>query len=273
MNEERKIKIKQRMEKWLDKGDWKIYKAVRYTPLSGGKFLRSLIALNIGKDLGVNEEKLLDLCVAIEFFHSGTLIHDDLPAIDDANFRRGKITNHKVFGENMAILAGDGLFFKSFIIISKEYPELLADFSKVAYDVLIGEAMDVELEEKQVYTEKDIYEMYRKKTGALFGFSFMSPAKLLGKGFWEEFKEIGENFGIAFQIYDDIKDVKGKFEKVGKDLGKDESKKTLLKLRSIKDAEYEAEGIIVDVLDRLDYYGLKNTVEFLREAQSMIKEG
>ena len=273
MNEEKKIKIEQRMERWLDKDGWKIYEAIRYTPLSGGKLLRSSIILTVGEDLNVDEEDLLDLCVAVEFFHSGTLIHDDLPAIDDANFRRGKKTNHKVFGENMAILAGDGLFFKSFIIISEKYPKLTYDFSNVAYDVLIGEAMDVELEEKTMYTEKDIYEMYRRKTGALFGFSFMAPAKLSGKNFWKELKEIGEDFGKAFQIYDDIKDVEGDFKKVGKDLGKDVNKKTLLKLKDVRDAQIEADRIITDILNKLEHYGLKNTLEFLKKAQSIIKEG
>ena len=273
MKEEKITKIKHRMEKWLDNGDWKIYKAIRYTPLSGGKLLRSSIILNIGKDLGIDDEDLLDLCVAVEFFHSGTLIHDDLPAIDDASFRRGKKANHKVFGENIAILAGDGLFFKSFIIISEKYPKLVFDFSKVAYDVLVGEAIDVELEEKQVYTEKDIYEMYRKKTGALFGFSFMAAARLKERRFWRKLKEIGESFGIAFQIYDDIKDIKGEFEKVGKDLGKDINKKTILKLKSIKQAEYEANEIYKKVIDNLVFYGLNRTADFLKSVQNMVKEG
>ena len=270
MNEEKRTIIQKRMDEVLPKGDWKIFNAISYTPKSGGKNLRAMIMLNMADDLGVDD--MLDAAVAVELFHSGTLIHDDMPEIDDATMRRGKKANHVVFGPGMALLAGDGLFFLAFKLISK-YKELFSIFSDVAYDVLIGEAMDVEMEDRTSFSENDIFEMYDKKTGALFGFSLSAPVVVKGLKDWKEFEKVGRKFGVAFQIYDDIKDITMDSESIGKDVGKDINKKTLVKVLGIKRARKMADEILRESLDFLRLRNLEKTKSFLEKSLEMIKRG
>ena len=259
--------LERRIEELLPEGKWKIFEAMRYTPLAGGKRIRAKIVLSVAEDLGV--EGVLDLAAAIEIFHAGTLIHDDMPEIDDATLRRGKKANHIVFGPGIALLAGDGLFFRAFQIVSG-YPEVFGYFSNVAMDVLLGEAMDVEMEELEEVSENEIYEMYEKKTGALFGFSFGAPALLKGSD-WKEFDELGRKFGVAFQIYDDIKDLRGRVEDIGKDVGKDVKKKTLVKKLGAEEAEKVADGMIREVLERLRDLKLEKTESLISSSLEILK--
>ena len=270
MNEEKRMKILKRMNEVLPNGDWRIFEAISYTPKAGGKNLRAMLMLEVAEDLGVNG--MLDAAVAVELFHSGTLIHDDMPEIDDATLRRGKKANHLVFGPGMALLAGDGLFFLAFKLIS-EYESLFPIFSAAAYDVLIGEAMDVELEDRSDFSENDIYEMYEKKTGALFGFSLSAPAVFARQENWRDFDRVGRKFGVAFQIYDDIKDFTMSSENIGKDVGKDVNKKTLVKVLGFERAKKVADEIIEDVFNFLKSERLKNAESFLRESLDLIKRG
>ena len=259
--------LERRIEELLPDGKWKIFDAIRYTPLAGGKRIRARIVLSVAEDLGVKD--VLDLAAAIEIFHAGTLIHDDMPEIDDATLRRGKKTNHLVFGPGMALLAGDGLFFRAFQIVSG-YPDLFGYFSNVAMDVLIGEAMDVEMEELGEVSENDIYEMYEKKTGALFGFSFGAPALLKGSN-WKRLDELGRKFGVAFQIYDDIKDIRGRVEDVGKDVGKDVRKKTLVRALGVEEAEKVADRMIHEVLKDLEDLRLVRTESLILSSLEILK--
>ena len=270
MIEEKRTRILERIAEVLPKGKWRIFDAISYTPMAGGKSLRAMLMLEVSEDLGVYD--MLDAAVAVELFHSGTLIHDDMPEIDDATLRRGKKANHVVFGPGMALLAGDGLFFLSFKLISK-YDELFSIFSDVAYDVLIGEAIDVEMEDREDFSENDIYEMYEKKTGALFGFSLSAPAVLKGLGDWREFERVGREFGVAFQIYDDIKDFTMDPESIGKDVGKDVNKKTLVKVMGLERAKDRADEILKDSLGFLKYRGLDRTKSFVERSLEMIKRG
>ncbi len=270
MNEEKRTKILKKMNDVLPRGRWTIFNAMSYTPRAGGKNLRAMLMLEVADDLGV--EGILDAAVAVELFHSGTLIHDDMPEIDDATLRRGKKANHLVFGSGMALLAGDGLFFLAFKLMSK-YENLFPIFSDVAYDVLVGEAMDVELEDRKDFSENDIYEMYEKKTGALFGFSLSAPAVVVGLKNWKEFERMGRKFGIAFQIYDDIKDFTMSSESVGKDVGKDVNKKTLVKILGFEKAKEVADGIVEDIFNFLRSEKLENAESFLRGSLDLIKRG
>ncbi len=272
MKKERKEKIIRKISELLPEGKWKIFDAMKYTPLSGGKLLRSQMVLAVGDDFGFDENRLLGICAAVEIFHSGTLIHDDMPEIDDANYRRGKKALHKVYGSGMALLAGDGLFFTAFKVISS-YPQLFSPFSEAAYDVLIGEAMDVEMEERANVGQEEIEEMYRKKTGALFGFSFSAPAYLLSDERSSFLRKLGEDFGVAFQIYDDIKDVKSTVEKIGKDTGKDVNKKTFVKLFGVEEAEKIADGIIKNVKRNLKESGFVNLFNLIEEIENILREG
>ncbi len=269
MREERTRDIQRRIEEILEKGNWKIYEAISYTPEAGGKKLRAGIMLSVAEDLGIGG--MLDAAVAVELFHSGTLIHDDMPEVDNATMRRGKPANHKVFGPGIALLAGDGLFFLAFRLISN-YPPLFPHFSRVAYEVLIGEAMDVELEEKKEFREKDIYDMYEKKTGALFGFSMSAPMIMNG-GEWKNLEKIGRNFGVAFQVYDDMKDFMMNSEDIGKDVRQDIRKKTLIKILGEKKAKELANSLMKKTIASLESMGLKSTVSFLREASDLIVRG
>ena len=270
MSEEKRTTIQKRMDEILPAGNWKIFDAISYTPKAGGKNLRAMLMLNVAEDLGV--EGMLDAAVAVELFHSGTLIHDDMPEIDDASMRRGKESNHRVFGPGMALLAGDGLFFLAFRLISR-YERLFPVFSDVAYDVLIGEAMDVEMEDRTDVSENDIFEMYEKKTGALFGFSLSAPVVMKGLENWREFEKLGRKFGVAFQIYDDIKDLTMDSKSIGKDVGKDINKKTFVKVMGFEKARRIADGILEESLNFLNLNGLENTKAFLEESLEMIKRG
>ncbi len=265
-------KISKRIRELLPEGKWKIFQAMSYTPLAGGKLLRSKIMLSVAEDVGIAQDKVLDAAVALELLHSGTLIHDDMPEIDNATTRRGKKALHRVFGEGMALLAGDGLFFLSFKIMSN-YPELFPAFSKSAYDVLIGEAIDVELEDMEDFSENDIYDMYEKKTGALFGFAFSAPAILKGAVYATKLEQIGRKFGVAFQIMDDVKDVIGDSETMGKDTGMDEKKKTLVKLIGVEKALDRAEEIYSETIAELERIGAKRTSSFLNEVKELVRKG
>ena len=267
-----KEKIRKKIRDLLPHGKWKIYEAMNYTPLAGGKHLRAMIILRGAEDLGISEEIATDVAAAVELFHSGTLIHDDMPEIDNASTRRGKPALHKVYGEGIALLAGDGLFFLSFKIMSK-YPKLFKEFAEAAYDVLIGESMDVELEELENFTENDIYEMYEKKTGALFGFAFSAPAILADNRNWETLKKMGRRFGLAFQTFDDIKDVIGDSKLMGKDTGLDVRKKTLVKILGLEKAQHMAEKIYEEVLEELRRMEMKNVLRFLEEVKELVRKG
>lgn len=130
--------------------------AMQYSVTAGGKRIRPLLVLTVGEDIGVEEERLVDVAVAVELFHTASLVHDDLPPIDNADFRRGKPSCHRAYGEGIALLAGDGLFFLAFSQIAKvREPKLFEEFSETAYKLLLGEAMDVEFErqEKEISVE------------------------------------------------------------------------------------------------------------------------
>ncbi len=256
------------LDSYPPKGKWKIFSAIEYTPKAGGKRLRSRIFEVASLDLGI--DPMEDVSVAIEFFHSGTLIHDDLPEIDDARMRRGKKANHLAFGQGLAVLAGDGLFFLAFKLLSN-HPKLFKEFSKVAFEVLLGEAMDVEMEDVDDVSTKDIIEMYEKKTGALFGFSFSAPALEVEDPRFERLKKLGRDFGIAFQIYDDLKDLTSKPEIIGKDTGKDVRKKTLVKSWGVERARDTADEIYSKVLKELSELEMTNLVGFLESVKDSVR--
>nr|4WK5_A Chain A, Geranyltranstransferase [Thermotoga neapolitana DSM 4359] len=247
--------------------------AMQYSVTAGGKRIRPLLVLTVGEDIGVEEERLVDVAVAVELFHTASLVHDDLPPIDNADFRRGKPSCHRAYGEGIALLAGDGLFFLAFSQIAKvREPKLFEEFSETAYKLLLGEAMDVEFErqEKEISVEM-VEKMYSFKTGALFAFCFSAPFLL--KGLDHTFvKKLGEKFGVAFQIYDDLKDVLGSLEKLGKDVGKDVKKVTLVKKMGVQKAKQLADKYYEEVLEALESEGLHRTFDFLRNLKKMVEE-
>jgi len=269
MNELFEGKLRETIPKRLNLA---VEKAMEYALTAGGKRLRPNIIFSVSSDLRLSQEIVMDIAVAVELLHTASLIHDDLPAIDDANMRRGKPACHRVFGENIAVLAGDGLFFLSFSILSRTMnPILMREFSETAFDLLLGESADVEYENCENVTEENVLKMYELKTGALFGFSFSAPAIVANEmSLKETLKKLGRAFGVAFQIFDDLKDVEGDPNLVGKDVGKDINKKTLIKLVGVEKSRKMADEIYEETSLELLRLGFRKTYEFLKDVKETI---
>ncbi|RAO99941.1 hypothetical protein PW5551_00720 [Petrotoga sp. 9PW.55.5.1] len=255
--------------------------AILYSIKSGGKRIRPWIIFNLGNALFLNDSDLLNIGIAVEILHSSSLIHDDLPALDNADLRRGALSNHKKFGEYSAILAGD----YGFTLPIKIFIEYLDDVSTDRKMLLIkyfvestlklfeGELKDLDFEKKNIrVTKEEILNMYSKKTGALFGFCFAAPFLLSGSiKTGEKMKEIGIKFGIAFQIYDDLKDLTGTEKELGKDINKDINKKTLLNYYKFKEAKNIADKYYEEVLKELYQSELEELMIMLGKIKAIIE--
>ena len=211
-----------------------IHEAMRYSVLAGGKRFRPNLCLAACRAVGGDINEAVDVACALEYIHTYSLIHDDLPGMDNDDFRRGKPTNHKVFGEAMAILAGDGLLTHAFevianygirthqpekaILIIKELTHAVGTIGMVG-----GQVVDIQSENQQPSLETMHY-IHRHKTGALITASIRVGA-IIGGAQSEQLEALthyGENLGLAFQITDDILDVLGEEDKIGKPVGSDE---------------------------------------------------
>lgn len=211
-----------------------VFEAMEYTMKAGGKRLRPMLMLETYKMFGGKSKVIEPFMAAIEMIHTYSLIHDDLPALDNDDYRRGKKTAHVVYGEAMAILAGDALLNYAFETASKafQYSDHLENVAKAmqilakkpgVFGMIGGQVVDVELE-GQPLTMDDIQFIHTKKTAALIEASMMIGAALAGAGEGEiqMMKRIARKIGIAFQIQDDILDVIGNEEELGKPVGSDE---------------------------------------------------
>ncbi len=231
----------------------KIYEAEKYSLMAGGKRLRPVIMMMAAKMCGMNPEKVLPFAAAIEMIHTYSLIHDDLPAMDNDDLRRGKPTNHKVFGEAMAILAGDALLTKAFETAASFQDDsvspdrVLKAISTLAIaagdnGMIGGQVVDIESRNED---EELLKYLHSLKTGALIKASGVVGAILAGASD-EEIAAV-ENFcgnlGIAFQIQDDILDVVGTEAELGKPIGSDaeNEKSTYVTLFGVEKAEKMAE--------------------------------
>ncbi|MBO8142854.1 MAG: polyprenyl synthetase family protein [Firmicutes bacterium] len=213
-----------------------IHRAMRYSSLGGGKRLRGILAVSACRAAGGREETALPLAAALEMIHAYSLVHDDLPCMDDDDMRRGKPANHKVFGEAMAVLAGDALLTRGFWVLGR-LPELTGVAGETALAILRevseaagtsgligGQVLDVEAEGRAAILAVEHLEgIHRRKTGALFRASVLSGA-LLGGAPAEKlqpFAAYAEALGLLFQIVDDILDVVGDARAMGKGVGRD----------------------------------------------------
>ena len=220
---------------------------MKYGALTGGKKIRSTIILNVAKIFKLKSSKIINICAAVECIHSYSLIHDDLPCMDNDSLRRGKAATHIKFGESNAILAGNSLLTLAFeIITDKKYkikPNikifLLKKLAEYAGHTGIagGQFLDLSYEKKKIGVPK-IINMQKKKTGKLFQFCCLAPAIISSaeKKTIREMSKIGEELGLLFQITDDLLDVKGIKKNVGKPVKKDKrkGKSTLIKLLGYK---------------------------------------
>ena len=224
-----------------------LFDAMEYSLLAGGKRLRPIFVLDFCRMCGGNWENAAPFAAALEMIHTYSLIHDDLPSMDNDDFRRGRKTNHKVYGEAMAILAGDGLLTDAFLVASSAN---LPDPSKMALAIRVlaqnagslgmvgGQVLDIMSEERQI-SEKEIIDIQSRKTGAL-----INAACILGviaAGGSEEQLAAAAGFagalGLAFQIRDAMLDVIGTQEEMGKGVGTDAVKNTFVRLYGLEKCE------------------------------------
>ena len=258
--------------------DEKLFKAMEYSLMAGGKRIRPILLMAAADAVnahGIKGENFLSVASAVEMIHTYSLIHDDLPAMDDSDYRRGKLTNHKVFGEATAILAGDALLTLAFEVIGRQknvkYPVLLEvamELSKAAgaSGMVGGQSIDLESEGKHIDLAT-LKKMHLGKTGALFKASIRCGAILAGANNKQlaALTTYAENFGLAFQITDDILDVEGEADYIGKPTGGDEKnhKSTYVTLTSLDEAKKLANDAIQNALDALKDFG--EEANFLRE--------
>ena len=208
--------------------DSKVKDARKYSLLAGGKRIRPLLMLRIIQSYGLDYHDYLDAACAIEMIHTYSLIHDDLPGMDNDDLRRGKPTCHRQFDEATAILAGDGLLNEAVnVILKANYnSELKIALLSILYQasgvngMILGQALDVEFENKKA-NRKELDLIHHHKTGDLISASMQMGALVANVDDLETFKEIGYKIGLAFQIQDDILDVVGNSELLGKNVGSD----------------------------------------------------
>ncbi len=241
---------------------------MKYSLFSGGKKIRSKIIVDVGSLFKINYRSLIIIGAAVECIHAYSLIHDDLPCMDNDKIRRGKPTTHIKFGESTAVLAGNSLLTMAFEILSfpglnikKEIKnDLINKISKCSGHLGIagGQYLDLDYEKKKI-SKKKIIEMEIKKTGMLFSFCCAAPLILKKKKIKEikKFEEIGAHIGLLFQLADDLIDFKGKSSLAGKKTGKDKKKgkATLISLLGYENTIKYAENLILKINKRLKKYG------------------
>ena len=255
---------------------------MKYGVISGGKKIRTTIIFDSGKLLNIKEKKLIDICAAVECIHSYSLIHDDLPCMDNDAMRRGKPSTHKKFGEATAVLAGNSLLTLAFEIISnkknllslKQKNEIIKLLCNCAGHTGIAGGQDLDLKyEKKNKSLNQIINMQRKKTGKLFKFCVQSASIIGNKSESENirFGKLGEEIGLLFQLSDDFLDLKGSKKLVGKPIKKDKKKgkSTLIKLMGYENALRYADNLMKKILIKLKKHGknaknLIETIEFIR---------
>lgn len=247
-----------------------LQKAMRYSLEAGGKRLRPILSFAAASALGYDEKKVLPLAVAFEMIHTFSLIHDDLPAMDNDDLRRGKPTCHKVFGEATAILAGDALLAEAFSVLctlkgsvsAEVLLEVIADLADAtgARGMTGGQQYDMDCTGKQA-SEEVLETIHRHKTGKLLVSPLSCAAKLCGASEEEvaALKKYGEAVGLAFQIADDILDVEGDEALIGKKVGSDQGndKLTYPALLGMKAAKEKAAALVQDALDALSCFDEK----------------
>lgn len=245
----------------------KLWEAMRYATLSGGKRLRPFLVMQTAQLFNVSNEQALRTAAAVEMVHAYSLAHDDLPAMDDDDLRRGQPTVHKKFDEGTAILAGDALQTLAFEVLanSETHPSpevrcsLISGLANAsgANGMAGGQMLDLNAASNQ-WTENSIYQLQLMKTAALFSFSCESGA-ILGQATIEQrqlLKEFGTNLGIAFQITDDLLDVTGDVNEVGKAVGKDskQGKATLVSIKGIDESLATAANFCHNAIALLNLY-------------------
>lgn len=270
----------------IDNKSRTLYESMEYSLTSGGKCIRSVLMLAACQLCGEKPEPVIPYACAIEYIQTYSLIHDDHPCMDNDDYRRGKLTNHKVFGDGIAMLAGDGLLSSAHEIMSRDMllyldkPELLNRRVRAAYEIargtgvrgmVAGQVADLENEHKEV-TEDILSFIHMNKTAAFISASVMAGAYLGGADHntLENLRVYGESLGLAFQIVDDIMDVIGTKESRGKDVGGDAEaeKATYPALFGIEKSKEYAHDLLDKANNSIKEYGenasvLKDVLDYL----------
>ncbi|HET9533389.1 MAG TPA: farnesyl diphosphate synthase [Blastocatellia bacterium] len=259
-----------------------IHRAMRYSLFAGGKRLRPVLLLASGEALGADTEDLMPAACAIEMIHTYSLIHDDLPAMDNDDLRRGRPTCHKAFGEAMAILAGDALLTQAFRVLSSEAPfadparqvrviRAIATAAGTVEALIGGQAADIENEGKQTDAATLEY-IHRSKTGAMIRAATVCGAIIAGapEGLTDRFRAYGERIGLAFQIADDILDVTSTSEQLGKTPGKDQAalKATYPAIHGLERSRQRMRELIDEAIENLS--GLELPTQVLEDIARFI---
>lgn len=253
-HEERVSNYRQRVEHFLrtyyanlrNEPQSTLFEAMEYSLMAGGKRIRSTLALEFCRVSGGDWEKMIPMAAALEMIHTYSLIHDDLPCMDNDDFRRGKPTNHKVYGEAMAILAGDALLTDAFAVMASA--ELPSDSLRLALQVLSecagslgmvgGQVLDIQSQTRML-TEQEVLDIQTRKTGALIRAACAIGA-IAGGATQEQYEaacQYASGIGLAFQIRDDMLDVIGTAEEMGKSVGTDSDKNTFVRLYGMEKCE------------------------------------
>ena len=243
---------------------------IKYGLLPGGKKIRSKLIVDVGRIFNIDYKKLIQISAAVECIHAYSLIHDDLPCMDNDRLRRGKLSTHAKFGESTAILAGNSLLTIAFEILSQ--PTLKIDYkSKINLISLLsksaghtgiagGQYSDLKFEKKRKSFKK-IVDMQINKTGKLFSFCCMAPVILSKKNkYINLFNSIGSKIGLLFQIADDLIDYSGSTKKAGKKTRKDlkKGKATLIGLLGYKNTVKYGDRLKLEILSKIKKFGNKN---------------
>ena len=230
--------LNERISSLDDRSPRIIRDAMAYAVCGGGKRVRPVLCLSTTEMLGGEISCAKNFALAIEFIHSYSLVHDDLPSMDNDDYRRGKFSTHKKFGEAYGVLAGDALLNFAFeTCLSGEFGErdakamrIIADFSGYR-GMIAGQVLDIESEKLNEPDEKTLYDIYINKTSRLLTAPLLVASELCGGKYYSELEEFGKNLGILFQITDDFLDAEGDFNTIGKTPNKDEKEN---KFTSIK---------------------------------------
>jgi geranylgeranyl diphosphate synthase type II len=262
-----------------------LHKAMRYSMMAGGKRIRPILCIASCEAVGGKIKNALPVACALEMVHTYSLVHDDLPAMDNDDLRRGRPTNHKVFGEAVAILAGDALLTEAFGIMTDfnlrktirpdAVLDVISDLARAAgsFGMVGGQVVDMESEGKEIDLPTLEY-LHTRKTGALILAAIKGGAKI-GEGTDEEIEALtryGECLGLAFQIADDILDIEGNQDEIGKDVGSDLERKkatypSILGMAASKERASELIDMAIDSLK-----GFNEKAEPLREIAKYVVE-
>ena len=264
-------------QKYADQPQQPLFKAMDYSLLAGGKRLRPIFALDFCRMCGGDWKTAAPFAAAIEMIHTYSLIHDDLPSMDNDDFRRGRPTNHKVFGEAMAILAGDALLTDAFMMAASAKLPNPADMASAiglmaegagSLGMVGGQVLDIMSEEREL-NEQEVLDIQSRKTGCLIKIACCLGV-IAGGGTQDQLSaaaQFAEDLGLAFQIRDDMLDVIGTQEEMGKGVGTDAAKNTFVRLYGLEKCEELVQKYTQSAIEALSTF--ENTEFMIALAKSL----